>query len=872
MIVKHKIDMDLVRREILPCINAVQDDKYSRDLVISLYENGLVFTPDEDCAVLVRYRKPDRTVGIYDTMPDGTLGWSIAGNVVTVALAPQVCTVPGSVELTVALLKGQMELSCFSMQLLVQPRPQCCMKSENYLHVTGFLPQPVKAEVGQYLVVSGVDEQGRVTGVEAVSPGAVTGGTCYVRISVSQTSGEYEADKTVAELEAALQAECAVICYAEGYYYLLLRIDGDGTWVFGGRMADGSTMTIRVSGDGVEMETEEAPNTEPDIPETLPNPFKLTFTGAVSGEYDGSSAVTVNIPAGSETVGDSTVASYVAEEAERVAAVVQGHQNENTISFLACSDIHYSESVSTAAQQAQSLLHCTQGMGLLRKLAHMDFGAMLGDMIWDGGESAADAMAAMRKVNRNLADAFGNLPGFYARGNHDCLYSDDTGLTDEQIFANVGARNTGAVYDSANRLGGYCYRDFESQKLRVICINTCENSAGEFAVSDTQISWLGKALDLSALGDGWQSIVLGHHPPDWVSSSSSLVQTLAAASGLLCVFHGHVHGFKSAMIPGTAIKRIAIPNACFGRENEYGQNGTTENAEGTEFGESTTYSKTASDAKDTSFCVVTIDPVKQYVYADHYGAGYDRVISLTEDAQVFTVTNNLTKVTTNNAATEATEGTSYNEELTFASGYGLTSITVTMGGEDVTDSAFYGGRIRIGSVTGDIVVTAKAEALAGNFTNLVPTSGDFDGDGVFNTTGYRDGCYVSSVSPYLSESTDGSVTSGLMEYSAYGADGTTLYQPPTIYIRGVAFDTANTHNRVGMFDQDLTCKYCPWSDYLLEQFEVEELGLLYYKLTPRMNDSGQNLIAAMSVYCYHIAVTGNGIGANLIVTLDEPIE
>lgn len=34
------------------------------------------------------------------------------------------------------------------------------------------------------------------------------------------------------------------------------------------------------------------------IPEKLPNPQKLTFTGAVTGEYDGSQAVNINIPSG----------------------------------------------------------------------------------------------------------------------------------------------------------------------------------------------------------------------------------------------------------------------------------------------------------------------------------------------------------------------------------------------------------------------------------------------------------------------------------------------------------------------------------------------------------------------------------------------
>lgn len=38
--------------------------------------------------------------------------------------------------------------------------------------------------------------------------------------------------------------------------------------------------------------------TIPTVPSSLPNPYKLTFTGAVTGEYDGSAAQTINIPSG----------------------------------------------------------------------------------------------------------------------------------------------------------------------------------------------------------------------------------------------------------------------------------------------------------------------------------------------------------------------------------------------------------------------------------------------------------------------------------------------------------------------------------------------------------------------------------------------
>lgn len=46
------------------------------------------------------------------------------------------------------------------------------------------------------------------------------------------------------------------------------------------------------------------PNTTviPTVPATLPNPHKLTFTGAVTGEYDGSTALTVDIPQGGDSL------------------------------------------------------------------------------------------------------------------------------------------------------------------------------------------------------------------------------------------------------------------------------------------------------------------------------------------------------------------------------------------------------------------------------------------------------------------------------------------------------------------------------------------------------------------------------------------
>ena len=75
------------------------------------------------------------------------------------------------------------------------------------------------------------------------------------------------------------------------------------------------------------------------------------------------------------------------------------------------------------------------------------------------------------------------------------------------------------------------------------------------------------------------------------------------------------------------VTRICIPNSCFYRNNEYGQNSDSEYLD-IEYGETVTYDKTANTAQDTAFCVLVIDKAASKVYAVHYGAGYDRQMAM----------------------------------------------------------------------------------------------------------------------------------------------------------------------------------------------------------------------------------------------------
>lgn len=75
----------------------------------------------------------------------------------------------------------------------------------------------------------------------------------------------------------------------------------------------------------------------------------------------------------------------------------------------------------------------------------------------------------------------------------------------------------------------------------------------------------------------------------------------------------------------------------------------------------------------------------------------------------YTVTNNLTHITTNNNASSVLYGNSYTATLTADTNYYIDSVAVTMGGVDVTSTAYNNGIISIASVTGNVTITAVGE-------------------------------------------------------------------------------------------------------------------------------------------------------------------
>ena len=585
-----------------------------------------------------------------------------------------------------------------------------------------------------------------------------------------------------------------------------------------------------------------------------------------------------------DIISQADIPSYVKAEALAVASKVKNVQNANTLTFFVISDPHHcaSQSDGWAAQTNESNLHAMMGAKILAYALDADFSVFNGDFTFGNRATTADQLKEqVGEIKSWFGEAFRGIPQFFTVGNHD------TGEYNELVGAEYCMREIMGASDAtqfgSENIGKPYYYDLTDKKVRVICLNTCEgemNGSDVYAISDGQLEWFANTLkgvggksDASA----WGIIVIGHYPLDLggarflsdvlyqyiqggTYTRNSVSVDFAGSNGATFIgnFHGHTHCLKSDKLHyynnGTTptaydAHRLATPAASFYRNNEY-----TSAVYGVVFGEDTSYTKTADTGDDTAFCVNVVDPVEQVIYSICYGAGYDRTISY--GATVYhSITNALTNVTTNNDAVAAEDGTAYSATISAADGYTMSSVTVTMGGTDVTATAYNSdtGVISIAAVTGDVVITANA-TKAVSYHNLVPTA--VDSSGAYAP--YTDGKYLSSSgSP---SDMNGFVTTGFIPF-----DGGASH----VYRIGGDGISWNTYGcRIAWYTADYSLKGSPTN--------YDKIGVSIYYPT-KVEDA--NAAAAFSTDinisppqgAAYFRVSAKGSGANLIVTLDEEI-
>ena len=132
-------------------------------------------------------------------------------------------------------------------------------------------------------------------------------------VNITQNSdGTLSADKTFDEIiKVYNEGKYNIVAIIMGVYIMPpVGIISDYAVVFGAALNEGGSIVasaiIKIAPDNsIQMiQTPLATATS-----KLPNPYPLTFTGAVSGSYDGSSAKTIEIPIGADgitpTIGDN---------------------------------------------------------------------------------------------------------------------------------------------------------------------------------------------------------------------------------------------------------------------------------------------------------------------------------------------------------------------------------------------------------------------------------------------------------------------------------------------------------------------------------------------------------------------------------------
>ena len=149
MLVTHKINiyLDTAYRE-PPPIDVMQGDANTRNLEFSLYAGGKEWVVPDGVSVAVAYRG-ESGHGAYDTLPDGTAAYTVAGNVVAVTLIPQVTARAGKTIVTIVFTDNAgRQLATFGVLVSVKFNPFAgAGKPANYYNLREWASTPFRIDV-----------------------------------------------------------------------------------------------------------------------------------------------------------------------------------------------------------------------------------------------------------------------------------------------------------------------------------------------------------------------------------------------------------------------------------------------------------------------------------------------------------------------------------------------------------------------------------------------------------------------------------------------------------------------------------------------------------------------------------------------------
>ena len=272
MIITNKFNVHLDCFTFIPVMYAMQCDSNTRVLQFSLYNRGDIYLIPDGVSASVSYKKTDGTGGFYDTLPDGTTpACEIDKSVVRAIMSEQVLACPGHTQVTVSLKQKDCVLAAFPVIIEVLPNPGVgAAKSVDYFSLAAAINAAEKAA-----------------------------GKPSLTLTVIRDDGKYRLKEgyTAADLDRVFNAGKIMYCIvqAAGITAYLTEFEPSHRYIFTAVIGS-KEHRISITDTGVDYTITPLAGTSSGFCE------KLTFTGAVEAEYDGSKSVTVEIPTGGSNV------------------------------------------------------------------------------------------------------------------------------------------------------------------------------------------------------------------------------------------------------------------------------------------------------------------------------------------------------------------------------------------------------------------------------------------------------------------------------------------------------------------------------------------------------------------------------------------
>lgn len=592
------------------------------------------------------------------------------------------------------------------------------------------------------------------------------------------------------------------------------------------------------------------------------------------------------------------IPDYVKKEAVRVANEVQAKLNEygeGSVVFISLSDTHLNNDSTTGIGYVAPR-NALMAAKILAYALNIDFIIHTGDVTAGRAFDTPDALKAQATtVLSMMKEAFNGFPIFCAIGNHDSgeYYDNNNGkigtymIDGDFLYNNFTALCNPDQYVSIN--GGYCYKDFPNKKLRVFLLNTSESLVGRAtwptsgddawnAMSTAQLNQFGTWFN--NMPEGYKSIIVSHYPADFMANRilgnklQNLIGLTNTEGKFIAQFHGHLHNLLSSkmyiydsnqkVIPTEQWEayRICSPSGEAGRENSYSNIVLLKDENSnpilvdTRFGDPAPelLSKMANTKKDTAFVVNIISPDRNIINSIHYGAGYDRTITLRVNS--YSIVYNLVNAEVSNAAAYIEEGENYTTTLTFNKTYKYPTVIVAMNGEDITNNVYNKdtGVISINNVIGNISITANGI----DYINQIPISIDTDGT-IFNGMGYISGKRINSSGTV--ETMSGGHVSGFIPVK----EGDVVYMKNVAYNKVTTNGVSTSNQRISYYDankaviaqinsQSTAVQARVYDGDTLVQFKVQDW-------------SGGDMATAA-----YFRICAAYIGPDSIITINESIE